>query len=728
MSILTNNSGTTLVISNMTVSGTGFSLVGPTSMTILNGSSYDFSNKVTYTKPSGVTAGEHIGTLVLHSTQFPVIPGDPSPTTRSINFSITVIDTLVASVTSLTFSDTVINQTSATSRTVSFTNNGSSSVTLTPTINSTDFTLVSSAAITIAAGQTGSFTLNFTPNSATGMLNATLSVARAIGGPVKITLTGLSNPIPVVTYLTTSGNQLIDAYGQPVRLKAVHWYGLEQAFIPGLLNNMPYKTIQIGGVTYPGIMDSMKAAGFNCFRIAISIDVTGCVTDPAGIGGVAYSPKPNVKVGAWNSAYTNPAANPDLFYPGTDLNAAGGSANLTTPPYTQLGIMTSIEILDKIVAYAGVLNMRIVLDMHCLAPDNDNVLATKGQWYSTTNPGDAANKTVDAMGSAPTRPPRSESQAIAAWKFFAQRYNNNPTVCAFDIINEPYNTGWHKDTNLAHPNYGLASYYERVEAAIRTVNTNVLLILEGVASNYTGGVNGLNGSFDMTPLGTGLTSTQQTELTTAASQGVYFFGAGWGSFWSMLDTVINIPTASQVYVSPTNLTKLPLSAAPGQPQLNLQYKNKIVFSAHDYGTYGSGGSPSSLPPQLRPDQIIDGYKGTGFYASHNGKLFPNNLSEYWRRQWGFIAEQNIAPVWVGEFGASWNPADPTTVARDTQWINALGAYMAAHNMSFSYFAINPDNEASGIGGLYKISGLTTPANGYILQQFKIDILKTAGVL
>lgn len=40
---------------------------------------------------------------------------------------------------------------------------------------------------------------------------------------------------------------------------------------------------------------------------------------------------------------------------------------------------------------------------------------------------------------------------------------------------------------------------------------------------------------------------------------------------------------------------------------------------------------------------------------YNAPDFPSNLPAQWDRMWGFLWDRNITPVWVGEFGAKFDP-------------------------------------------------------------------------
>ena len=107
--------------------------------------------------------------------------------------------------------------------------------------------------------------------------------------------------------------------------------------------------------------------------------------------------------------------------------------------------------------------------------------------------------------------------------------------------------------------------------------------------------------------------------------------------------------------------------------ITLNVANRLVYSAHDYATSVS-------------DQ-------TWFHASN----FPANMPAIWDQYWGYIFNQNIAPVWVGEFGTTLG----STI--DQQWLKALVTYMrptstyGADSFQWTFWCWNPDSgDTNGI--------------------------------
>lgn len=289
-------------------------------------------------------------------------------------------------------------------------------------------------------------TLQFTP-SVLGSRPATLRVqSNAVGSPHLIPLTGTGSSSPAtITYLHTDGNQIVDADGNNTRLVSCSWYGFEQVMMPGGCWDAPYKTVTVASVEHEGVLDRIKRLGFNSIRLPVCIDLTWVDAISSQTDGL------------------DATLNPDLYSGGT----------------TPADRLPPIEMLDKVVEYCGAIGLRIILDMHCLAPNPNNVEGTQGKWYSTATPGATGGTTTGQVGQ-----PRNEAQWIAAWVFYATRYAGNPTVCGLDLVNEPHNCTWDNNANTGWP-----AAAERCAAAVQAVNSDVLFMIEGVYSvlSFAGG-------------------------------------------------------------------------------------------------------------------------------------------------------------------------------------------------------------------------------------------------
>lgn len=420
-----------------------------------------------------------------------------------------------------------------------------------------------------------------------------------------------------LTYLSADGALMRDASGEGVLLRSCNYYGLEQAGVPYGTWAAPYKTITVGGVTQEGMLDKIKRLGFNSIRLLVSVDMTK--TDSEG---KFFTARTAPETPAWNSTFINADLNPDLVK----------SRDVMTGYIVPHDVIT---ILDKLVDHCEAIGLRIIFDMHCLAADNSNINTTQGKWYTTATrfgaeSGDRWTRWIDGAR-------RNETSYIEAWKFYANRYKNRPVVCAFDLLNEPYNSTWSR--NLDH---GLVALYERVGKEIHAINPDVMLICEGSCTPPEDAWN-----FDET-----FTEGEKT----------------WGSIWSGYLQKVRDPA---------------LRIGSAEPGIK---PNKVAYSPHEYG-HEAG------PPNW-------------FTKSLKGKSFPSNLFEVWRQQWGYLAEENIAPVWIGEFGSTWRVGDAgfTTEAKamDQEWLHRLADYCHSRRIGTAFWGFVPDV----IGGLVETDYVT----------------------
>ena len=103
-----------------------------------------------------------------------------------------------------------------------------------------------------------------------------------------------------------------------------------------------------------------------------------------------------------------------------------------------------------------------------------------------------------------------------------------------------------------------------------------------------------------------------------------------------------------------------LSGAASRPVV-LSVPNRVVYSAHVYSWSGWGSSE-------------------GRYSKRPYPSFVKAL----RENWGYLLEEDIAPVWVGEFGAPHSPSNG-----DAHYWKNLMRYIAVMDADFGYWALNP---------------------------------------
>ncbi|PRC43566.1 chitinase, partial [Mycobacterium sp. ITM-2017-0098] len=333
-------------------------------------------------------------------------------------------------------------------------------------------------------------------------------------------------------YFSTSGNQIIDSVGNPVQIAGVNWFGFESdiAAPHGLWTR-----------NYKEMMNQMAALDFNTIRLAYSSEMLHTTAAPSGID----------------------------FSKNADFVG-----------------LSSIQIMDKIVAYAGEIGMRVILDHHRSskgAGPNGN-----GLWYEGSY---------------------TEAAWIADWKMLAQRYANNPTVIGADLHNEPHNGTWGGGGAT-----DWAAAAERAGNAVLSVNSKWLIFVEGV-------------------------ETYQGQN--------YWWG---GNLMGVKDRPIVLNVA-----------------------------NRVVYSPHDY--------PNSV------------YNQPWFQTANFGAALPDKFEQ----MWGYIYEQNIAPIYLGEFGS--RLTDP----KDVVWYEAITSYLSGdfdnngtidiaagtQDMSWTFWSWNPNSTDTG---------------------------------
>ena len=135
-------------------------------------------------------------------------------------------------------------------------------------------------------------------------------------------------------------------------------------------------------------------------------------------------------------------------------------------------IETGFELIDDVLEWAAPHNIYVILDMH----------ATPG--------GQGLGSEINDYD--PDKPSLWESQEnrdklVALWGRIADRYKNNIWIGGYDLINE---THW----DLGNENALLREVYEDITEAIRSVDTNHILYIEG--NSYANDHRGLTPAWD----------------------------------------------------------------------------------------------------------------------------------------------------------------------------------------------------------------------------------------
>ncbi len=199
-------------------------------------------------------------------------------------------------------------------------------------------------------------------------------------------------------WLHTAGVQLIDdSLNAPVALHSIAWTGMEGP-------NMAPNGLWVRN--YADLLDQVKALGFNSIRLPFSSDLLHSDAPAQGI---------------------DDGLNPDL---------AG---------------LTGLQVMDKVVTYAGSIGLGVILDQHTNAAQYG--VADGGLWYDATH---------------------SADQWVADWQMLAARYAGNPAVIGADLHNEPYAGQW----GGGGPNDWVAAA-EQAGNAILSVNPHMLVMVEG---------------------------------------------------------------------------------------------------------------------------------------------------------------------------------------------------------------------------------------------------------
>jgi endoglucanase len=369
-----------------------------------------------------------------------------------------------------------------------------------------------------------------------GVLIATAAPSAAVNAPAVPAAVGSG-------YWHTSGNQIIDSAGSPVRIAGVNWYGFET----------PDQVAHgLWAQDYHTVIDDIRNLGYNTIRIPFSNQMVETPVVPQNLS---------------------------MF-------------NNSGPINTDLAGLNSLQILDKIIVYAGQDGLKVILDDH--RSEAGESAENNGLWYTGAYSG---------------------ASWVNDWSTIAKRYAGNATVIGFDLRNEPHTpTG---DTYAQGATWGTGDTntdirlaYQQAGNAVLAADPNALVFCEGIseAPNSSGGLD----------------------------------STWWGG---------NLEMAGQFPVT---------LSSPGH----------VVYSAHDYG------------PTLFQQ------------AWFNSATTSASLDAVWNKYWGYLYQNNTAPLWVGEFGTGNGATDvsDSTPGSQGQWFSSLASYIAANKwMGWTYWALNGED-------------------------------------
>ncbi len=253
-------------------------------------------------------------------------------------------------------------------------------------------------------------------------LAATGAIADAASGHAAAAAASGARALPAAGgvgsgYWHASGNQILDSSGNPVRIAGINWYGFET---PDEIAH------GLWAQDYHAIINDIKSLGYNTIRIPFS-----------------------------NQMVESPIVPQNLSFYNTG------------PINTDLSGLNSLQVLDKIIAYAGQAGLKVILDDH--RSEAGESAEANGLWYTSAYPASAW---------------------VNDWATLAKRYAGNPTVVGFDLRNEPHTpTG---DTyaqgatwGTGDPNTDVRLAYEQAGNAILAADPSALIFCEGVSENPT---------------------------------------------------------------------------------------------------------------------------------------------------------------------------------------------------------------------------------------------------
>lgn len=225
---------------------------------------------------------------------------------------------------------------------------------------------------------------------------------------------------------TTSGAQIIDSGGNPVRIASIGWTGTNARHAaPEGLDQVNYQTL----------LNQVKAIGFNCIRLPIC--------DAAVIA---------------NDTPT------------------GGTINFTANP-TMSGL-TCLQVFDLIITYCGTIGLRVIIDSHNNEGNNtvnSGANQPNGLWYDV---GGGSNGTDEGGNTGSV----TSANFTSMWQSLATRWASFSAILGYDIRNEPNvggTVGSSGSTWGDASNKDIRAMYQTVGNAILAIDPRPLIICEG---------------------------------------------------------------------------------------------------------------------------------------------------------------------------------------------------------------------------------------------------------
>ena len=487
-------------------------------------------------------------------------------------------------------------------------------------------------------------------------------------------------------YWHTSGNQILDSGGNPVRIAGVNWYGFET---PDEIAH------GLWAQDYHVIINDIKNLGYNTIRIPFSDQMVETPVVPQNLS----------------------------FYN-------------TGPINTDLKSLNSLQILDKIISYAGQVGLKVILDNH--RSEAGESAEQNGLWYTSAYP---------------------SSAWVADWVTLAKRYGGNATVIGFDLRNEPhtpagmtYAHGATWGTGDTSTDVRLA--YEQAGNAILGADPNALIFCEGIGENPTssGGINStwwggdlaLAGQFPVTLSSAGHVVYSAHDYGPILFQQAWFnssttpasLDAVWNGNWGYLYIGGTAPVWVGEFGTDNNAADVSSSAAGSQGQwfsslvaylksnpwmgwtywaLNGEDAYNLLDGSYDptpvsavkqsllasmqFPLPGGGPSPSGSPsptPGLACSAVysLTNSWTTGFQAQITLTNTGPSAISGWKLTWTFLGDQKISSLWNATYTqtgeqvtATAESYNATIAPSSTVTIGFTGSF-ATSNAAPTAFSVN----------------------------------------
>lgn len=224
---------------------------------------------------------------------------------------------------------------------------------------------------------------------------------------------------------------------------------------------------------------------------------------------------------------------------------------------------------------------------------------------------------------------------LEALSWFADYYKDDDTIIAIDLKNEPHgkNDGQGMaiwDDSTAENNWKYAA--ERGAAAVLEKNPNLLIMVEGIEV------------YPKFEIGSDWNSPAIDYAHYGDESKQPYYGAWWGgNFRGARDYPVDLG----------------------------EHQSQLVYSPHDYG------------PLV--------YAQTWFNKDFTRQTL---LDDYWYDTWAYLAEENVSPLLMGEWGGFIDKEHDTT-GDNLKWMTILRDYMIEKKIHHTFWCFNENSGDTG---------------------------------